>query len=795
MFVLVSLFVINFNSFTSAAEWQKLPGSAHNIGVGANGVVWIIGADPTDGGYGIYRWNDIGWDSAGGGGIRIAVTPGGKSWVVNSRQEIFRRVGGSWRKLPGSAHDIGVGANGAVWIIGTDETDGGYGIYRWNGSGWDGVDGGGVRIAVGPAGEPWIVNSRQEIFERAGDGWQKLPGSAHDIGVGANGAVWIIGTDTTDGGYGIHGWNGVDWDKVEGSAVAIAVGPDGELWIVNAEQEIFRGEFELRQKDLGFAGVSAVSGMPGVSGMSEMSYDVGVGGGGVGARGGFSGMAMLSPPLPAASPDVYLPLDREQYAHIEEHGVKSVAEAPVSTFSIDVDTGSYSNVRRFLNEGRLPRRDAVRVEELINYFAYDYPVPEDESTPFRVTMETCTTPWNPDTYLLHIGLKGYDVDAGALPPANLVFLIDVSGSMSWLNKLDLVKSSLKLLTRKLREQDRISIVVYAGASGVVLDSVSGKDKVKILQALDALEAGGRTHGSEGIERAYQLAEQNFIEGGINRVLLATDGDFNVGTIDVVALEDLIKQKRKTGISLTTLGFGVGNYDEELMERLADVGNGNYAYIDTLKEGRKVLVEQMASTLHTIAKDVKIQVEFNPSEVAEYRLIGYENRVLKREDFSNDKVDAGEIGAGHTVTVLYEIALVGGKGLRLEPLRYQPEQEAKTQHSDELAFLRLRYKPPQGDESLLIERPLKRQDITDDIAASTDNFRFAAAVTAYGQLLRGGRYTRDFEYDDVLQLARGARADDPFGYRGEFIQLVLLTEDLDSADLRGKTLEVVKARYE
>jgi Ca-activated chloride channel family protein len=340
-----------------------------------------------------------------------------------------------------------------------------------------------------------------------------------------------------------------------------------------------------------------------------------------------------------------------------------------------------------------------------------------------------------------------------------------------------LKTSLKMLTKQMRRQDRVSIVVYAGASGVVLEPVAGNNKVAITAALDSLSAGGSTNGGAGIRLAYAMAEQAFVEGGINRVMLATDGDFNVGTTNFEALKDLIEEKRKTGISLTTLGFGSGNYNDHLMEQLADAGNGNYAYIDTLNEARKVLVEQMSATLQTIAKDVKIQIEFNPNVVAEYRLIGYENRILAREDFNNDQIDAGEIGAGHTVTAVYEIAMVGSNGQRVDPLRYQTEDRESKATTNELAFLRLRYKAPDGDTSKLIERPLAKNALTQNMADTSDRFRFAAAVAGFGQLLRGGTYTEQLNYDDVRALANGARGDDPFGYRGEFVTLVNLAQSL------------------
>ena len=397
-------------------------------------------------------------------------------------------------------------------------------------------------------------------------------------------------------------------------------------------------------------------------------------------------------------------VNTENYHHFEENGMKFVANEPVSTFSIDVDTGSYSNVRRFLNQGQLPRQDAVRTEEMINYFNYGYEPPKDISTPFAVYTEMAPSPWSENSKLLHIGLKGYEVPKESLPAANLVFLIDVSGSMTSANKLGLLKQGFRLLTNQLRPQDTISIAVYAGASGVALEPTSGDQKHKILSAIDQLRAGGSTNGAAGINLAYQLAKSNFKKEGINRVILATDGDFNVGTVNFEALTDLVEQKRKSGIALTTLGFGTGNYNDHLMEQLADKGNGNYAYIDSLQEARKVLVEEMGSTLKTIAKDVKIQIEFNPQLVSSYRLIGYENRALKREDFNNDKIDAGEIGAGHTVTAIYELDLKGSENGKVDPLRYGNGSEDTARKVDvngEVAFLKLRYKQPSESKSQLI----------------------------------------------------------------------------------------------
>lgn len=481
---------------------------------------------------------------------------------------------------------------------------------------------------------------------------------------------------------------------------------------------------------------------------------------------------------------------RENYAQIDDNPVKRTAEHPVSTFNVDVDTGAYSNIRRMLNAGTLPPQDAVRVEEMINYFNYDYTPPRDTAQPFSVFTELGVNPWNSQTHLLHIGLKGYVVPKETLAAANLVFLVDVSGSMQSPDKLELLKSSLKLLTAQLRAQDQISLVVYAGASGVVLEPVAGSEKAKITAAIDSLQAGGSTNGGSGIRLAYAMAEQAFVRGGINRVLLATDGDFNVGVTQFDDLKDLVENKRKSGVSLTTLGFGTGNYNDHLMEQLADAGNGNYAYIDNLNEARKVLVEQMSSTFQTIAKDVKIQIEFNPAYVSEYRLVGYENRTLAREDFNNDQVDAGDIGAGHSVTALYEIVFTSNKvGKRVDPLRYQQESTPRGSNNNELAHLRLRYKAPDGNKSLLIEHVVAQNPIKEDLARTSDAFRFAAAVAGFGQLLRGGKFTTDWTLDKAAQLARQARGSDEYGYRGELLGLIALAESLSpTAQYRSSTNE-------
>ncbi|MGH8444379.1 MAG: vWA domain-containing protein [Solimonas sp.] len=471
------------------------------------------------------------------------------------------------------------------------------------------------------------------------------------------------------------------------------------------------------------------------------------------------------------------PPDRENYQAPEQNPVRLAAEQPVSTFSIDVDTGSYSNTRRILGEGRLPPADAVRVEEFINAFDYGDAPSRSTDVPFAVHTEIAPTPWNGKTRLLRIALKGYR-PGGPLPPSNLVFLVDVSGSMDEPNKLPLVKSSLKLLARNLTARDRISLVTYAGGTQIVLEPTAGDQTATIEQAIDRLQAGGGTAGAAGIQLAYQQAEKAYIKGGNNRILLATDGDFNVGITRFESLLDLIKDKRKTGIALTTLGYGGGNYNDHLMEQAADAGDGNHAYIDSLREAQKVLVAQRDATLLTIARDVKVQIEFNPARVREYRLIGYENRALAREDFNNDQVDAGDIGAGLGVTALYEIALTGEGGERVEPLRYG-KPLASAQRGDELAYVRLRYKRPDEAQSRLTEQPVRLADARASLAAASPAMRLSAAVAAFGERLRGGRYMEGYGYPQIGGLARGASAADAGGDLGEFLQLVGLAEGLSS----------------
>ena len=505
----------------------------------------------------------------------------------------------------------------------------------------------------------------------------------------------------------------------------------------------------------------------------------------VGPSGG--GMAQYAQPPPMAfkvAPSMPLPpvpqrfdstVDRDQYQDTDPNPVRSVAEKPVSTFSIDVDTAAYANVRRFLRDGELPPRDAVRIEEMINYFDYDYPLPVERTAPFKASVSVLPTPWNRGTRLLHIGIKGYDVVAAKRPRANLVFLLDVSGSMTDRDRLPLLKQAMRLLVQRLNDDDTVAMVVYAGAAGTVLEPTPGKERSKILAALEELRAGGSTAGGEGIRRAYDLARTHFDGDAVNRIILATDGDFNVGIADPERLEDLIARQRDSGIYLSILGFGRGNLNDLLMQKLAQAGNGNAAYIDSLSEARKVLVDEAGSTLFPIANDVKIQVEFNPARVAEYRLIGYETRMLKREDFSNDAVDAGEIGSGHSVTALYEITPTGSPARLIEPLRYGEKTEGAATHGDEIAFVRLRYKMPGEKASRLIEHPVSVGDVHADIQAAPAGARFAAAVAGFAQLLRGNPFLKDFTFADVLSLAQSGRGPDRFGYRGEFVRLVRLAE--------------------
>lgn len=467
-------------------------------------------------------------------------------------------------------------------------------------------------------------------------------------------------------------------------------------------------------------------------------------------------------------------INRENYTHRDTNPVQLVSEQPVSTFSIDVDTGSYTKVRRMLTAGQLPPADAVRAEEFINYFHYGYTPPANRDQPFSVTTELAPAPWNAQRQLLLVGIQGYRVPKAQIPASNVVFLIDTSGSMNEPDKLPLLKASLKQLVRELRSRDRVAIVTYAGSAGVALPSTGGDQHATINAAIDSLGAGGSTNGGAGIELAYAQSEQGFIKDGVNRVILATDGDFNVGTVNQQALKTIIEDHRKSGVALTTLGFGDDNYNDAMAVMLADVGNGSHHYIDSLQEGRRVLVDEMSATLLTIAKDVKIQVEFNPQQVQEYRLIGYEKRMLKREDFNNDRVDAGDIGAGANVTAIYEITPTGSAGAQIDPLRYANRAEP-SKRGNELAFLRLRYKLPGQSQSQLVEQPITTQSE----ARPSERLRYAAAVAAFADALRGGKYLDGYGYTQIATLANNARGNDIDGYRAGFVQLVKLAEGLSA----------------
>lgn len=475
----------------------------------------------------------------------------------------------------------------------------------------------------------------------------------------------------------------------------------------------------------------------------------------------------------------------EDYSYIPENGYLSTKHEPLSTFSIDVDRASYSNLRRYINNNQLPPVDAVRVEEMVNYFHYDYEQPNNKD-PFSITTEYATCPWNKKNTLLHIGIQGREIDFKDIPDANLVFLVDVSGSMGSENKLPLVKSSLKMLVRKLRPTDRISIVTYAGATRVVLPPTPVSKAPAILAAIDALASGGRTAGASGIKLAYETARKFLLKNGNNRVLLATDGDFNVGVSSDAELQRIIEKEREDGIFLSVLGYGTGNYKDNKMQTLADKGNGNHAYIDNIKEAEKVLIEEMASTLYTIAKDVKIQIEFNPSEVAEYRLVGYENRLLANEDFNDDKKDAGELGAGHTVTAIYEIKTKASKKKKnkgVDKLKYQVDRDVSQEFAGELGTIKLRYKKPDGDKSKLIVKTISNQ--TSQLELTSDNLRWAAAIAQFGLTIRNSKYVKEKDYQTIIANAEAAMGVDKNGYRSEAIQLMQRMKELDDPSLSSK----------
>lgn len=497
------------------------------------------------------------------------------------------------------------------------------------------------------------------------------------------------------------------------------------------------------------------------------------------------GVAVAPEPMPSAQPpmmekplgevgrgtETTTQFNTEEYDRIVENEFKDVVQNPLSTFSIDVDTASYSNMRRYIQGNQLPPKDAVRIEEMINYFTYDYPQPSAEH-PFSITTEISGCPWNKEHKLIHIGLQGKKLDYKDLKPCNLVFLVDSSGSMSDANKLPLLKQALKMLVETLDDRDKVAIVAYAGSAGLILPSTPASKKEEIVAALDMLESGGSTAGGEGILLAYKVAKENLIADGNNRVILCTDGDFNVGVSSTGDLVGIIEEKRKDDIYLTICGFGMGNYKDGRMEQISNAGNGNYFYIDNIHEAKKVFVTEMRATLFTIAKDVKIQIEFNPTKVKAYRLVGYENRVLANEDFDNDKKDAGELGAGHTVTALYEIIPIGSEETvnKAANLKYQ-ETKIKTgaEGSKELMTVKLRYKPPKEETSKLIEHPVIDRGVS--IFDTSENFRFSVAVAGFGMLLRDSKFKGNLTYDAIIELAKAAKGQDVEGYRSEFIRLV------------------------
>jgi len=477
-----------------------------------------------------------------------------------------------------------------------------------------------------------------------------------------------------------------------------------------------------------------------------------------------------TPPVQKKDEEVGV-FNTEDYDHIVENKFLASTQHPLSTFSIDVDEAAYSNIRRYLENGTIPPAGAVRIEEMINYFDYTYSKPAD-GEPFTVNTEISECPWNPQHQLVHIGLQGKEIPLDNLPPSNMVFLVDVSGSMDEPNKLPLVQASMNMLVDQLREKDKVAIVVYAGSAGLVLPSTSGADKTAIKEAINNLKAGGSTAGGEGIKLAYKTAKENFLKNGNNRIILATDGDFNVGASSDDALVRLIEEERKSGVFLSVLGYGMGNYKDNKMQQLADKGNGNHSYIDNINEAGKVLVKEFGSTLFTIASDVKIQVEFNPAKVQAYRLVGYENRMLAAEDFNDDTKDAGELGSGHTVTALYEVIPVGVKDdftKSTDPLKYQSNERKTSTNTDEIITIKLRYKKPGEEMSKLLSHAVRDNHIA--LVNTSDNFRFSAAVAEFGLLLRSSDYKQQASYGQVASMAKSAKGIDENGYRAEFIRLV------------------------
>jgi len=500
----------------------------------------------------------------------------------------------------------------------------------------------------------------------------------------------------------------------------------------------------------------------------------------------FSRMAphTFVPPMP---PVIVLPQSTDKFPGKEANTAVLVSEQPVSTFSADVDTASYAFVRRMLSGGHMPAPDAVRVEEMVNYFPYRYAGPRSADEPFAVATSVLPSPWKAGNQLVHIAVRGYDIDAAERPRANVVLLVDVSGSMGPADRLPLLKQGFRLFAQQLRDEDRVAIVSYADGTRVVLEPTPGKERGRILDAIDGLRAGGGTAGGEGLRRAYELAQRNFDPKAVNRVMLATDGDFNLGMTDPKQLENFIAGQRKTGIYLSIFGVGVGNLNDALMQRLAQSGNGNAAYIDSLLEARKALGQELGSTMFPIANDVKVQVEFNPAQVAAYRLIGYETRMLQRQDFKDDKVDAGDMGAGHTVTAIYEITPASEANRLADPLRYgkQGKARAAAGHGDELCFVKLRYKLPGAGASRQIAHPVHASSAHRGLADAPADQRFAVAVAAFGQRLRGEPQLADYGYDRIAELANGARGDDPDGYRAEFVKLVRMAETLGQAGVEGQ----------
>ena len=537
------------------------------------------------------------------------------------------------------------------------------------------------------------------------------------------------------------------------------------------------GEADEAARELSFDGVvseSPAPALPATGAARDRMYRQSLGG---------HSKTMVSPQPNVAVPDpvVVEEESRDRFENFDTNPVRSALQNPVSTFSIDVDTASYALVRRTLKEGVMPNPDAVRVEEMINYFPYDWRGPEGADQPFNSTITVTPSPWNDHTKLMHVAIKGYDVKPAEKPKSNLVFLLDVSGSMNAPDKLPLLKNAFRLLVDRLDADDTVSIVTYAGNAGTVLENAKGSDKAAILDALDNLEASGRTAGEEGIREAYRLAEKSFVKDGVNRVMLATDGDFNIGQTSDDELKRLIEEKRESGVYLSVFGFGRGNLNDQMMQTIAQNGNGVAAYIDTLAEAEKTLVQEAGSTMFPIANDVKIQVEFNPQQVSEYRLIGYETRALNREDFNNDRVDAGDIGSGHSVTAIYEITPKGSPAEMIDDLRYGQDdaKPAAGDTSDEYAFVKIRYKLPGEDVSKLITTPVTAANEVDSFANAAQDVRFSIAVAAFGQKLRKTDQTAGFDYDRIMQIATAARGSDPYGYRAEFLSLVRLASALDS----------------